>query len=114
MSQILWNNTTASAIVLASGAGKTETYAAEELSAYMSKMSGKNFVIADRVRDDKVHVRMIPVLRFGKFNCLSKDLLCIGGHAESCEFLEIILHCVVIKCLLKSFPWLHYYGYSCR
>ena len=50
----------------------------------------------NRVRDDKVHVRMIPVLLFGKFNSLGKDLLCIGGHAESCEFLEIILHILKI------------------
>ena len=56
MSQILWNSTITAAIVLASDAGKTETYAAEELAAYFSKMSGSQFIISDRIREGRVNV----------------------------------------------------------
>ena len=56
MSQILWNSTTTAAIVLAADAGKTETYAAEELAAYFSKMSGSQFIISDRIREGRVNV----------------------------------------------------------
>ena len=56
MNHHLWNNDMLTVIVLASNAGKTETYAAEELSAYISKMSGKPVVISDRLHEEKVNI----------------------------------------------------------
>lgn len=56
MSHHLWNNDMLTVIVLAASAGKTETYAVEELSAYISKMSGKPVVISDRLHEEKVNI----------------------------------------------------------
>ena len=56
MNHHLWNKDMLTVIALASNAGKTETYAAEELSAYISKMSGKPVVISDRLHEEKVNI----------------------------------------------------------
>ena len=56
MKQLLWNSDITAAIVLAPGAGPTETYAAEELAAYLGKMSGKAFPISHEPADDQLSI----------------------------------------------------------
>ena len=56
MTHLLWNRETVAAIVLASDAGKTECFAAEELAKYLAQMAGKPFFISDRVDNQKVNI----------------------------------------------------------
>ena len=56
MEHILWNKHMQTTVVLASSAGKTEMFAAEELSAYLTKMSGKPVVITDRLAEGKTNI----------------------------------------------------------
>ena len=57
MKHTLWTKDAANTvIVLASAANKAETYAAEELSAYLAKMAGKPFIISDRQDHEKVNI----------------------------------------------------------
>ena len=56
MEHILWNKDMQTTVVLASSAGKTEMFAAEELSAYLTKMSGKPVVITDRLAEGKTNI----------------------------------------------------------
>ena len=56
MTHLLWNQEKLAAIVLASDAGKTECFAAEELAKYLTQMAGKPFFITDRVDNGKVSI----------------------------------------------------------
>ena len=56
MNHLLWNKDMQTVIILASSAGKTEAFAAEELSSYFNKMSGKPVVISHRLDENKVNI----------------------------------------------------------
>jgi len=56
MTQRLWNSESTAAIVLSPAAGAAETFAAEELAAYLGRMSGRDFSISDHVYDEKVNL----------------------------------------------------------
>ena len=56
MRQILWNGEKTAAIVLSPSSGKTEAFAAEELAAYLGKMTGKPFSISDQADDQSVSI----------------------------------------------------------
>jgi len=53
MRHVLWKDGGFAAIVVAAGAAKAERFAAEELAAYMGKISGGNFEIADSASPEK-------------------------------------------------------------
>ena len=56
MRHTLWNTNMQTVVVLSACAGKTEVFAAEELSSYLNKMSGKPVVISDRLHDGMVNI----------------------------------------------------------
>ena len=113
MKHTLWTKNAANTvIVLASAANKAETYAAEELSAYLAKMAGKPFIISDRQDHEKVNILVGKTtceadgfvvdtdLTDDGFMIVSKEnKICITGSASRgtlygvYEFLEEYLGC---------------------
>ena len=56
MNQVLWNEHKMAAIVLEASSNETETYAAEELASYLSRMSGKAFTVFTEIQKDRLNI----------------------------------------------------------
>ena len=86
MNHLLWNKDMQTVIILASCAGKTEAFAAEELSSYFNKMSGKPVVISHRLDENKVNILVgrdaCAADGFVPDNDLTDDGFMIGGECE--------------------------------